>query len=196
MNVNNVLPADGVDDTELVVSRWEKLVKGVARMVVASTAGDVEPNKRSRSEHRLFERVASNSGNGEGVGRLAMEPSKLIVGFEIEIERFGISRQARAQGVTVFSGSGAVKGHGRPVDIEGIHLQLCLHFLCPCSRNLPSVIDAPKIIAARNIVIKTVWNHPYGARIEHVQCIARRGQRGPDPVVGPSDVGKIGHANE
>src|SRR5271167_2634628 len=107
MNVNNVLPADGVDDTELVVSRREKLVKGVARPVVPSTAGDVESNKRPGSEHRLFERVASNSGNGEGVGRLAMEPSKLIVGFEIEIERFGISRQARAQGVTVFSGSGA-----------------------------------------------------------------------------------------
>src|SRR5712664_3465126 len=102
MHVNNVLPANGIDDAELVVAGRKKLVKRVARMVATSAAGDVESKKRPRCERHSFKCVSANCGDGKGTRRLVIEPSKLIIGLQIKIERFGIGRQPRAQSVTGF----------------------------------------------------------------------------------------------
>ncbi len=194
MRVNNVLPADGVNDAELVVSRGEKLVKCVAGVMSISAAGNVESKKRSRREQRLIERVSAHRGDGKRTGRLVIEPPKLIIGFQVEIERFGAGRQPRAQSVPVFPSGGLVESDALPVDVEGVHLQLRLRFR-QCAGDLPGVIDTLDKGGGR-IIVEIVWPHSHGAPIKHVQRVPRHGQRCPKPVESPADVCEIGYSDQ
>src|SRR5712664_3613541 len=120
MHINNVLPAYGINDSELVVPGRKKLIKGVTRIIGISAAGDVGSKKGPGAEHHIFEGVSANRGDGKRMGRLAIEPPNLISGLQVEIERFGIGCHSRTQRVTVFPGGGSVEGDALPVDVESV----------------------------------------------------------------------------
>src|SRR5882672_1305962 len=118
MHVNNVLPADGINGAELVVPGGKELVERIARIITASAAGNVESKKHPRREPRMFECIAAHRGDGESMGILPIEPSYLIIGFKIEIERFGIGRQPRAESIARFSARGLIESDALPVNIK------------------------------------------------------------------------------
>ena len=68
MHIDNILPADGINDAELVMAGGKKLVESVAWMILAPAAGNVESKKSPWLEQRPFKRVSSDLGDGKCTG--------------------------------------------------------------------------------------------------------------------------------
>ena len=96
MHIYDVLPADGIDLAELVMATGKELVEGVGAAVAAIAACDVESKERSWREARVLERVPADGSDRVSSNVFSTESAELIVELNVDVERPGSGRKARA----------------------------------------------------------------------------------------------------